>query len=62
MLGFAEDRSIQPIVAGIKNKDKYESIQIDPLLADLPVDLILSKLNFYLDKIKVHQESKDKRG
>jgi hypothetical protein len=54
MLGFVEDRSIQPLVAGIKNKDKYESIQIDPL-ADLPIDLILNKLNFYLAKINVHQ-------
>jgi hypothetical protein len=48
MLGFVEDRSIQSITAGIKNKDKY----------DLPVDLILSKLNFYLDKIKAYQAKK----
>ncbi len=54
MLGFVEDRSIQAIIPGIKNKDKYESIQIDPL-ADLPIDMILDKLNFYLDKIKSHQ-------
>lgn len=56
MLGFAEDRRIQPIVPGVKNKDKYESIQIDPL-ADLPVELILEKLNFYLARIKAHQQS-----
>ncbi|MGY3213388.1 DUF1801 domain-containing protein [Mucilaginibacter sp. HD30] len=48
MLGFCMDRKLQQqINADVKPKDKYESIRIDPY-ADLPVELILQKLNYYL--------------
>lgn len=48
MLGFCEDKKLQiKINPEDKPKDKYESIRIDPN-ADLPVDLILQKLNYYL--------------
>ena len=48
MLGFCMDRKLQQqISADVKPKDKYESMQIDPN-ADLPVELILQKLKYYL--------------
>jgi len=47
MLGFCLDKSLQEIVPGIRPKDKYESLRIDPN-ADLPVDVILQKLNSYI--------------
>jgi hypothetical protein len=48
MLGFCEDKTIQKEMnPGVKPKDKYESIQIDPT-ADLPVEVILQKLNYYI--------------
>jgi hypothetical protein len=47
MLGFCLDKSLQELTAGIKPKDKYESMQIDPD-ADLPVNIILQKLKYYL--------------
>jgi len=47
MLGFCLDKSLQEVPEGIKPKDKYESIQIDPN-TDLPVDIILQKLVYYL--------------
>lgn len=48
MLGFCVDRRLQvELNPDVKPKDKYESIQIDPN-ADLPVDLILGKLNYYI--------------
>lgn len=48
MLGFCVDRKLQmEMDPDVKPKDKYESIQIDPN-ADLPVDLILQKLNYYI--------------
>ncbi|MDB4925019.1 DUF1801 domain-containing protein [Mucilaginibacter sp.] len=50
MLGFCLDKSLQEQTPVTKPKDKYESIQIDPN-ADLPVDIILQKLNYYLDLI-----------
>jgi hypothetical protein len=50
MLGFCLDKRLQQVVAGMKPKDKYESIQIDPN-ADLPVDMIIEKLNYYLGRI-----------
>jgi len=50
MLGFCVDKKLQ-MDAGVKPKDKYESIQIDPNV-DLPVDLILEKLNCYLALIE----------
>ncbi|MDB5031282.1 DUF1801 domain-containing protein [Mucilaginibacter sp.] len=47
MLGFCLDKSLQEQRQVTKPKDKYESTQIDPN-ADLPVDIILQKLNYYL--------------
>jgi hypothetical protein len=51
-MGFCWDKSLQPVVEGIRPKDKYESIIIDAN-ADIPVDLILEKLNYYVDLIDV---------
>lgn len=50
MLGFCLDKSLQGDVAGAKPKDKYESFRIDPN-ADLPMDIIMEKLNYYLSRI-----------
>ncbi len=50
MLGFCLDKSLQEAVAGIKPKDKYESFRIDPN-ADLPMEIIMEKLNYYLGRI-----------
>lgn len=50
MLGFCLDKSLQEAIAGIKPKDKYESFRIDPN-ADLPIEIILEKLTYYLDRI-----------
>ena len=53
MLGFCMDKSLQDITPGIKVKDKYESIEINPN-EDIPVDVILQKLTYYIvliDKI-----------
>ncbi len=49
-LGFCLDKSLQEATAGAKPKDQYESMQIDPN-ADLPVDIILEKLNYYISLI-----------
>jgi hypothetical protein len=46
-LGFCLDKSLQEVIPGTKSKDQYESMQIDPN-ADLPVGVILQKLNYYL--------------
>lgn len=50
MLGFCLDKSLQEVVPGVKPKDRYESFQVDPN-ADLPVELILQKLHYYLKRI-----------
>ena len=50
MMGFCLDKSLQLIIPGIKPKDKYESIQIDPN-KDIPVDVIRKKLGYYLGLI-----------
>ena len=50
MLGFCVDKSLVQAPDGVKAKDQYESIQIDPDV-DLPVELILEKLGYYLDLI-----------
>lgn len=49
-VGFCLDKSLQEAVGGVKPKDKYESMQIDPN-ADIPVEIILQKLRYYLDLI-----------
>ncbi|MET3978984.1 hypothetical protein ABIB62_001553 [Mucilaginibacter sp. UYP25] len=50
-MGFCLDKSLQPIQEGIKPKDQYESILIDPN-EDFPVELILQKLSDYINQIK----------
>jgi hypothetical protein len=50
MLGFCLDKRLQQVTAGMKAKDKYESFRIDPN-ADLPIDMIIQKLNYYLELI-----------
>jgi hypothetical protein len=50
MLGLCLDKSLQEVVPEKKSKDQYESFQIDPD-ADLPVELIMQKLHYYLDRI-----------
>lgn len=47
MLGFCLDKSLQEITTGVKPKDKYESMRIDPN-QDIPVDVIREKLKYYL--------------
>lgn len=42
-MGFIEDKNIHPKKEGIKVKDKYESIMIDPH-ADIPVEFIIKEL------------------
>jgi hypothetical protein len=49
-LGFCMDKSLQEISPGVKPKDQYESMTIDPN-ADIPIDLILQKLAYYIDLI-----------
>jgi hypothetical protein len=50
LLGFCQDKSLIEIPEGIKPKDQYESMLIDPN-ADLPVELITEKLEYYLELI-----------
>lgn len=50
MLGFCLDKSLQAAEGDIKPKDKYESMRIDPN-ADLPMDVILEKLHYYIAQI-----------
>ena len=50
MLGFCLDKNLQELIGGVKPKDKYESMRIAPN-ADLPVDIILQKLAYYLSLI-----------
>lgn len=50
MLGFCLDKRLQEVTAGAKPKDKYESLRIDPN-ADLPIEMIIQKLNYYLERI-----------
>ncbi|AYL99076.1 DUF1801 domain-containing protein [Mucilaginibacter celer] len=50
MLGFCTDRSLLTVPEGVKPKDQYESILIDPN-ADLPVALITKKLQYCIETI-----------
>jgi len=43
LLGFVEDRKLQPLVPGIKRRDKVETFVIDPV-KDLPVEVILERV------------------
>jgi len=50
MLGFCLDKSLIEFAPGVKPKDRYESVRIDPN-ADLPVDYIFEKLAYYTGRI-----------
>lgn len=50
MLGFCLDKSLIAFEPGVKPKDQYDSIQIDPE-ADLPMDYISAKLAYYTGRI-----------
>lgn len=43
LMGFIFDKNIYPVVAGVKRKDDFETLQIDPNL-DLPVETIIANL------------------
>ncbi|MFD2147774.1 hypothetical protein [Mucilaginibacter antarcticus] len=47
MVAFCEDKSLQAVAPGIKAKDKYQSVRIDPN-ADIPVDWLLQTLSNYI--------------
>lgn len=51
LIGFFVDKTIYPVVAGIKRKDDFETMQIDPN-EDLPVKIILEKL---LQRMKLYE-------
>jgi hypothetical protein len=46
MVGFCVDKSLLPVADGVKIKDQYESMRIDPN-ADIPIEIILKKLDHY---------------
>ena len=46
-MGFCLDKSLQPVMEGVRPKDQYESVIIDPD-ADIPINIILNKLNYYI--------------
>ncbi|MEO3404164.1 DUF1801 domain-containing protein [Mucilaginibacter sp. CAU 1740] len=50
LLGFCLDKSLIEVPEGVKPKDQYESMLIDPN-ADLPIELIIEKLEYYLELI-----------
>ena len=47
-IGFVEDKNIHPKKEGIKLKDKYQSMLINPN-DDIPIELILTELNEKID-------------
>ncbi|TSJ42723.1 DUF1801 domain-containing protein [Mucilaginibacter corticis] len=49
-LGFCLDKSLQEVTPGIKPKDQYESMLIDPN-EDIPIEIVLNKLNTYIKLI-----------
>ena len=50
MVGFCLDKRLLTWPDGVKAKDQYESMEIDPD-ADLPVELILQKIQGRLQRI-----------
>jgi hypothetical protein len=52
-MGFIEDKNIHPKKEGVKLKDKYESMIINPQ-ADIPIELIIQKLN---ERIALYKNS-----
>jgi hypothetical protein len=49
-MGFCLDKSLQAVTPGIKPKDQYESMIIDPD-EDIPIDIVLQKLDYYIKLI-----------
>ncbi|MDB5158897.1 MAG: hypothetical protein JWR50_3604 [Mucilaginibacter sp.] len=49
-LGFCLDKSLLEVTPGVKPKDQYESMVIDPN-EDILIEIILEKLNAYLQLI-----------
>lgn len=49
-LGFCLDKSLQVMTPGVKPKDQYESMVIDPN-EDIPIEIVLEKLNACLELI-----------
>jgi len=43
LIGYIIDKAIYPTIEGIKRKDDYESMQIDPN-SDIPVNIIIENL------------------
>jgi hypothetical protein len=50
MLGFCLDKRLQDASPGVKPKDIYESMRIDPT-QDIPIEIILTRLTHYLNII-----------
>lgn len=49
-MGFCLDKRLQEVTPGVKPKDQYESMVIDPN-EDIPIEIVLEKLNAYLELI-----------
>ncbi len=54
LLGFVQDRKLQPLVAGVKRRDTIETILLDPA-ADLPIELVTERLK---EIMKLYDQSK----
>jgi len=50
-MGFCLDKSLQPVTEGVRPKDIYESMIIDPN-EDIPIKIILDKLRYYIARIE----------
>jgi hypothetical protein len=44
ILGFITDKTVFPVMGGVKRKDEMKMIQIDPA-ADISIEMILENLN-----------------
>ena len=43
-VGFVEDKCLQAPIPGVRLKDKYQSMQLNPA-EDIPIEIILENLN-----------------
>ena len=50
MVGFCLDKRLQEVTPGVKPRDIYESMRIDPNL-DIPIDVIITRFAHYVDII-----------
>jgi hypothetical protein len=55
ILGFVTDKSIIPPIVGIKHKDRFEMIQMDPNV-DLPMEMIVAKLREQIRMYEIAQQ------